>query len=128
MRRFVILFMFTPILIGLAGCMENEEIKKAEVTFEDRQPMRLRVAIFKQEKLWWFIRLSGPEVLVRQHEAAYEKFVREIRFDDKKTPPIVVTEPKEWRKDPPGAVTRTCCFNPIACRNGSGLPGSARAA
>ena len=110
MRRFWILSLFASGLVGLAGCSEHDEIKKTEVTFEDRQPLRLRVAIFKQAKLWWFIRLSGPEALVKEHEATFETFVRNVKFDDKKSPPIVVTEPKGWRKDPPGGAGRTMAF------------------
>ena len=118
MRRFwLIPCLVGSLLIALAGCTESEEVKKEEVVHPSREALRLNVAILKRDDYWWFVRFSGPEEIVKQHEAAYESFVRGVRFEDKKdkkedadeeepvldeksVPLKFAQEPKEWKKDP----------------------------
>ena len=55
----------------------------------------------EHDQLVWFFRLSGPESLVNDQVETFNTFVRSVRFDDQKDPPITWTEPKTWTKDPP---------------------------
>lgn len=89
------------------GCKAEDEISKLEVSHPDRESIRLRVAILKRDATVWFFRLSGPEVLVQEHQGAFEALVASARFDDKKEPPLTLTDPKGWTKDlapPPGGL------------------------
>jgi hypothetical protein len=86
----------------LAGCRQDDVIQQETVTHEDREPIRLRVAILKHEGFAWFIRLDGPESLVNEHQKAFDEFVRSTKFTGKKDVPVTWNEPKEWKKDPPG--------------------------
>jgi hypothetical protein len=93
--------------LGLAGCRQDDEIKKDIFTYQDREEIHKRVAIFEREKFVWFVLLSGPEAEVKKQTATFDEFVRSIRFDvkqekDKESQPITWTQPKDWRKDPPG--------------------------
>jgi len=91
-------------VFGLAGCKAEDEIRTEVVSHADREPIRLRVAVMQRGKDAWFFRISGPEKHVTQHEKTFEEFVRSAKFDDKKEPALTVTEPKEWKKDPPGGM------------------------
>jgi hypothetical protein len=106
-------FLRAPLLLpavlalGLAGCRQDDEIKKDIFTYQDREEIHKRVAIFEREKFVWFVLLSGPEAEVKKQTATFDEFVRSIRFDvkqdkDKESQPITWTQPKDWRKDPPG--------------------------
>jgi hypothetical protein len=89
------------LLPALSGCRNEDDIKQETVTYEDREPMRLRVAILEHKKFVWFIRIDGPVELVKQHQAAFDAFVRSSRFTKDPEAPLAWTEPKDWKKDPP---------------------------
>lgn len=101
-----------PILLAaflslLVGCKEADEIKVEDVTHPDREEIRLRVAIMKRDQTVFFFRLSGPALLVKEHEGAFDTLVGSARFDDKKDPPLTLSDPKGWKKDlapPPGGL------------------------
>jgi len=88
------------VLFTLPGCREEDVIKKEEVTHEDREALRLRVAFITRDKTMWFFRLTGPADLVKQNESAFEDLVKTVTFDDKKSPSLQFTEPKGWKADP----------------------------
>ena len=98
-------FLIASLILGtvfLSGCRQDDVIQQETVTHEDREPIRLRVAILKHENVAWFIRLDGPESLVNEHQKTFDEFVRSTKFTGKKDVPITWNEPKEWKKDPPG--------------------------
>ena len=91
-------------LMALAGCRKEETIEQFTIEHKDRESLELRVAILPHQDYVWFIRLSGPESLMKEQTPAFEEFVKSVRFDDKKgEAPISWTEPKTWKKDPPVA-------------------------
>jgi hypothetical protein len=84
----------------LAGCSQEEPIQQFTVSHEERESIRLRVAIFPRKDWVWFVRLSGPEKQVNEQSASFEQFVKSIRFDvPKSSTPINWDEPKGWKKD-----------------------------
>jgi hypothetical protein len=89
------------LLLACAGCKDEETIQQYTVSFKDREPILLRVAGIPHKDEIWFFRISGPESLVKAQKEAFEAFVKSATFDDKKEPPLQVTEPKDWKKDPP---------------------------
>jgi hypothetical protein len=89
------------LLPALAGCRQDDIIQQETVTHEEREPIRLRVAMLFHGDSVWFIRLDGPESQVKEQQATFDAFVKSTRFTDKKDEPISWTEPKEWKKDPP---------------------------
>ncbi|MBI2806143.1 MAG: hypothetical protein HYX68_14270 [Planctomycetes bacterium] len=90
------------VLFAFTGCKPDDEIRVREVTHPDREHLRLRVAVVKRAPDVWFFRISGPTEAVQAHEKEFEKLVASARFDDKKDPPLAVTDPKGWKKDPAG--------------------------
>jgi hypothetical protein len=104
LRACLILF---AVAISVAGCRPDDEIKKDIFTYQDREEIHKRVAVFEREKLVWFVLLSGPEADVKKNTATFDEFVRSVRFDvkqdkDKENLPITWIQPKDWRKDPAG--------------------------
>lgn len=98
----VSLSLFIVSVVALVGCQREDAIHEEIVTHENREPIHLRVAIRKSDKLVWIFRLSGPEAQVKEHSADFEKFVREAKFEGDHD--AVLSEPKTWKKDPPGAM------------------------
>ena len=98
----VSLSLFIVSLVALVGCQREDAIHEEIVTHENREPIHLRVAMRKSEKLVWIFRLSGPEAQVKEHSADFEKLVREAKFEGDHD--AVLSEPKSWKKDPPGAM------------------------
>jgi hypothetical protein len=104
------LLLFGACLAGLAGCerdQREEEIVVDTVTHPDREPIRLRVGAIQRGEVIWFFRISGPKDEVANHEAEFNEFVRSAKFAEEKeqhAEPVVWTEPKSWRKDPPGGM------------------------
>ncbi|MSQ95715.1 MAG: hypothetical protein EXR98_14310 [Gemmataceae bacterium] len=96
------LVLFAASLALLVGCKAEDEIEKNEVTHPDREAIRLRVAIMKRGDDVWFFKISGPEALIEENKDVFENLVKSARFDDKKVPPLSVTDPKDWKKDPAG--------------------------
>jgi hypothetical protein len=102
------LLLFAVAVLFIAGCRQDDEIKKDIFTYQDREAIHKRVAIFEREKYVWFILLSGPEADVKKHTPTFDEFVSSVRFDvkqdkEKESLPIKWTEPKDWRKDPAGS-------------------------
>ena len=95
------LILSAVLLPALPGCRQEDEIKQEIVTYEDREPINLRVAIVRAADFVWFFRLDGPESQVKEHFEAFGAFVRSVRFTEKEDAPITWTEPKEWKKDLP---------------------------
>jgi hypothetical protein len=94
--------MLLPFLLtALLGCRQEDEILQKTVTHEDREKMRLRVAILEEGDAVWFVRLDGPAELVKNHEADFDAFVRSTEFTGKKGEPVQWKEPPGWKKDPP---------------------------
>src|SRR5437868_14797450 len=48
----------------------------------------------------WFFRLDGPELLVNEHLANFDAFVKSVRFTGQANAPITWTEPSGWKKVP----------------------------
>lgn len=99
--------LFAGCLIAVVGCKPDEEISVTTVTHPGREPIRLKVAAVKHDDTIWFFRISGPTAEVAKHEAAFDEFVRSAKFaddKDKKEQSATWTEPKDWRKDPPGGM------------------------
>src|ERR1043165_443494 len=92
---------FSIILLTLTGCRQDEEIKQETVTHEDREPILLRVAMLRDMDKIWFIRLDGPEALVKEQKTTFDNFVKSVRFTEKANDPITWTEPPTWKKEPP---------------------------
>lgn len=88
------------LLAALAGCKAEDEIARTEIEHPDREELRLRVGIVKGEKLVWFFRLSGPADLVGRHAREFDDFFGSVTVEAGKDP--TWTDPKGWRKDPPG--------------------------
>src|SRR5438105_3947443 len=86
-------------LLGLVGCKPEEEITREEVTYPDREKLRLRVAIMKHGPLVWFFRFSGPLAQVEEHGKTFDDLVNSVRFDKDEIPSW--TDPKGWKKDLP---------------------------
>lgn len=93
---------FALCLLALVGCKAEEEIRTETVEHASREKIRLRVAYFTRGQWVWYAQLSGPAAEVKKHEAAFEAYVKSMNFDAKKDPPFTFTEPKDWKKDPPG--------------------------
>lgn len=91
-------------LVAVPGCAPEETVKVETVTHPDREPIRLRIALLRRPEIIWVIRLSGPDVQVREQTPSFDAFVRSARFEDKDEPPVKFAEPKEWKKDPPGGM------------------------
>jgi hypothetical protein len=87
------------LLPGLTGCRQGDEIMRQIVTYEDREPIHLRVAIVRDGDFVWLFRIDGPESQVKEHLANFDAFVRSARFTEKEDVPITWTEPKEWKKE-----------------------------
>jgi hypothetical protein len=84
-------------LLALAGCKEEDDIRREEVKHPDREKIRLRVAVLEKGDLVWFFRMSGPVALVTANEKTFEDFVHSVRFEADKDP--TWTDPKGWQKD-----------------------------
>jgi hypothetical protein len=91
---------------ALVGCEKDkreEEIVVEEITHPDRQAIRLRAACIERGKVIWFFRILGPKDEIAKHVAEFNDLVRSAKFSDEKDkPPITLTQPKNWRKDPLG--------------------------
>src|SRR6516162_27808 len=61
------LILSAVLLPALPGCRQEDEIKQEIVTYEDREPINLRVAIVRAADFVWFFRLDGPESQVKEH-------------------------------------------------------------
>ena len=99
-------------LTAIVGCkQDDDDISVTTVTHPDREPIHLRVAAIHpragRDDTIWFFRISGPTAEVAKHVAEFDEFVRSASFadeKDKKEEPVTWTEPKDWRKDPPGGM------------------------
>ena len=94
------LILLAPLLTVLAGCRQDDAIQQETVTHEDRELIQLRVAILPQDEYVWFIRIDGPENLVKENLGDFDKFVASTIFTGKDEPPVTWTEPATWKKDP----------------------------
>ena len=92
----------------LIGCKEDDVIRKDTILHEDREAILKHVAVFERDKAMWFFLLSGPEAEVQKNVRDFDAFVRSVKFEDEKDAhakePITWTDPKGWRKDPPGGM------------------------
>jgi hypothetical protein len=104
------LSLFAGCLMAVAGCERDrreEEIVVEEVTYPDRQKIRLRAASIKRGDVIWFFRILGPNDEVAKHVDGFNALVRSAKFADKnavekdKAEPVTLTPPKDWHKDPP---------------------------
>jgi hypothetical protein len=101
------LLLFAGCLTAIVGCKQDDEISVTTVTHPDRQPIHLRVGAIKRDDTIWFFRISGPTADVAKHVAAFDEFVRSVKFaedKEKKEETATWAEPKGWRKDPPGSM------------------------
>jgi hypothetical protein len=101
--RFLASKLFLPALLACAftGCRPEEGILQETIRHEDRQEMRMRIAIVEHDDFVLFIRIDGPAALVAQHKDDFDTFVKSTRFPEKKEEGIQWSEPKGWKKDPP---------------------------
>jgi hypothetical protein len=93
-------------LVALTGCSPEETVQVETVTHPDREPIRLRIALWHRPDIIWVVKVSGPAALVTDLVPSFDAFVRSARFDEKGETPIQFAEPKEWKKDPPGGRLR----------------------
>ena len=89
------------LLLSVAGCRYDDEIRQDTVAHEDREPLKLRVAILRNKAKVWFIRVDGPEELMTKNLSDFNAFVTSVTFNEKDAGPIQWKEPAGWKKDPP---------------------------
>lgn len=99
--RWLIGIAVAVITLPTLGCLRDDDITQETVTQQDRQQLRLRVAMIEHNDIAWFIRIEGPVALMKQHEAAFESFVKSSRFSDRKETEMTWTVPAGWKEDPP---------------------------
>lgn len=98
------LLLAAALVVALPGCRKEDTIEQYTIEVPGREALALRVAILPRGKDVYFVRLSGPEEIIKKHEAAFAEFVKSVRFVDKgEQPSIAFTEPKGWKKDRPVA-------------------------
>jgi hypothetical protein len=95
------LISFALLASALAGCRHEDDIQRETITYDDREPIHLRVVILHDGKFAWFFRVDGPASQVKEHLPAFDRFVRSVEFTGRNDKPIKWTEPKQWKKDPP---------------------------
>ncbi|MBI1832076.1 MAG: hypothetical protein HYR84_11565 [Planctomycetes bacterium] len=100
-RRWLLGILMALAALPLLGCSRDDDITQETVTFQDREPIRLRVAIIEHKDIAWFLRIEGPAALMKEHEAAFDAFVKSSRITDAKEPEMTWTVPANWKKDPP---------------------------
>jgi hypothetical protein len=91
------------VLVGLAGCQSQDEIRHYQVPREETPALRLLAAMVPHGDNAWFFKVLGPETAVGEQKARFDGFVRSLRFTDKKDIPPTWTVPEGWRevaKDP----------------------------
>lgn len=94
--------------VCLAGCQGDEiqryQVPKPETYPEPEAKVRLLAAIFPAKDQTWFFKFMGPSAAVKEHQAAFDRFVRSVRFTDREDEPITWTLPEGWKyergKDP----------------------------
>lgn len=84
--------------VALSGCREPEQVRRYSAERVEPPKQHLIAAIFKQPEKVWFIKLDGPEPLVKEHKVEFEKLVQSVRFPAKGDEPITWELPKGWTR------------------------------
>ena len=87
--------------LGLQGCSDDDKIRHYQVARPEPKPLnRLLGAIFPQGDHALFFKLVGPETLVKEHAAEFERFIGTVRLGDKAEQPPTWTVPAGWHQGP----------------------------
>jgi hypothetical protein len=91
------------VVLGLAGCHRDEitsyRAARIEKPAEVEKPhSRFLGAIIPHEDRTWFVKLMGPEDVVKEQAEPFEQFVKSIRFQGQGEKPITWTAPAGWRE------------------------------
>lgn len=91
----------------LPGCQEAP-IERYTAPREERPPLfpenptvRLLGALIVHGEDTWFFKLVGPVDAVAAQKAAFDTFLRSVRFTGKDDPPLTWTVPEGWQKETP---------------------------
>jgi hypothetical protein len=87
-------------VLALVGC-QDEEIRRYKVARTQTAPPRMLGAIIPSGDQMWFVKLMGPTPAVTEQQAAFDQFVRSLRFKDGAKPPITWTLPGDWQDADP---------------------------
>src|SRR4051812_5741083 len=77
------------VLLTLAGCQRDDEVRhytapraEAPPPEEAKGPGRQRLlgAVFDRGEQKWFVKLTGPEAAVAEHEKEFDGFINSFRF------------------------------------------------
>jgi hypothetical protein len=89
-----LLTLFCGAVLLLPGCQEegirHYQVPKPEST-------RLLAALVPHGDQTWFVKLMGPASAVEPHAAAFEQFVRSLRFTGQVAQPVAWTVPDGWQ-------------------------------
>jgi hypothetical protein len=100
-RQRLPLILAVGLLVFVAGCQEEPEIRRYQVPRADtkKEPWRLLGAIIPREKQVWFFRLEGSPELITQQKKDFDQFVKTIRFTGDAKEAIAWKVPEGWDQD-----------------------------
>jgi hypothetical protein len=100
------------VLLALAGCQRDDEIRHYTAPRAEAPPppedtagpgrQRLLGAIFDRGEQKWFVKLTGPEAAVGEHEKEFDDFLNSFRFGAVGDRPQWKA-PEGWKPGPPTA-------------------------
>jgi hypothetical protein len=101
-------------VLFLAGC-QPDEITHYRIPREPRTKAtlsRFLGAIIPHGEKSWFVKVVGPQKVVKEHVEEFRQFVGSIRFPekDKDAKPITFTAPAGWREQPDAGKNRFATF------------------
>jgi hypothetical protein len=94
-----LLFLLVVMPLTVAGCREDDKIETRTVDHPEREKIRMLAAILPHGERTWFVKLSGSEAALADQKKPFDDFVKSVRFDDKKKPPIKWTTPEGWTEE-----------------------------
>jgi hypothetical protein len=88
---------------ALAGCQNNDEIRRYQVPRVEAPRIRMLGAMIPHEDRAWFFKILGPAQAVAEHKDRFEQFIRSVRFTGKGETPLTWTVPDDWQEEPEAA-------------------------